>query len=124
MMGEMLNWWSKSNGSSEEAKGSLDLEEIKKQDRAILFKHSRTCHISWAAQSEVKRFSQQHPEIPVYTLIVQDDRELSRQVAEWTGIAHQSPQVFVLQQGKVIASDSHEGVNAEFLAESIPASGT
>ena len=93
----------------------MDLEAVKREACAILFKHSRTCPVSSMAQAQVKRFAAQHPEIPVYTLVVQDDRELSRQVVEWTGIRHESPQVFVLRQGVVVASTSHEGVTAEYL---------
>ena len=115
----MFQWLS---GPKQAPAPSLDLEEIRKQAVAILFKHSSTCPVSWAAQAEVRRFSSQYPDVPVYTLIVQQDRALSREVAEWTGIRHESPQVFVLKEGKVIASDSHEGVNAEFLAESLKAS--
>lgn len=115
----MFNWLS---GSTQTTAPTLNLEEVKKQEVAILFKHSSTCPVSWAAQSEVKRFSASHPEIPVYTLIVQQDRALSREVAEWTGIRHESPQIFVLKQGKVVASDSHEGVNVDFLTESLKAS--
>lgn len=112
----MLKWWNKDETS---VKVELDLNVIRRQEAAILFKHSRTCPVSFAAQSEVKRFSALHPEVPVYTLVVQDDRELSREVAEWTGIRHESPQVFVLRRGVVVASDSHEGVTVELLAESI-----
>jgi bacillithiol system protein YtxJ len=114
----MLKWWNKGDAP---AKAALDLDVIKQQETAILFKHSRTCPVSFAAQAEVTRFSALHPEVPVYTLVVQDDRELSRQVAEWTGIRHESPQVFILRQGAVVASDSHEGVTAAFLRESIGA---
>lgn len=116
---KMFNWLSK---STEAPAAALDLEAIKKQDVAILFKHSSTCPVSWAAQAEVKRFSAKHPEVPVYTLIVQEQRDLSRQVAEWSGIRHESPQVFVLKQGKIVANDSHEGVNVDFLTDSLKAS--
>jgi bacillithiol system protein YtxJ len=115
MVGEMLNWLR----SSSEVAPELDLEAIKKEDLAILFKHSRTCPTSFYAQAEVRRFAARHPEIPVHTLVVQTSRELSQEVAEWTGIQHESPQVFVLRRGAVVASDSHEGVTEEFLTASV-----
>lgn len=73
------------------------------------------------AQAQVKRFAAAHPEIPIYTLVVQDDRELSREVAQWTGIRHESPQIFVVKEGAVVASTSHEGVTAEYLTASVGA---
>ena len=110
-----MKWWKGSEADDGLAKGSLDLETIKQEACAILFKHSRTCPVSFMAEAQVRRFAAQHPEVPVYTLVVQDDRELSRQVVEWTGIRHESPQVFVLRRGTVVASTSHEGVTAEYL---------
>ncbi len=114
-----LKWWRSGEADDAPAKGSLDLEAIKQEACAVLFKHSRTCPVSFMAQAQVKRFAAQHPEVPVYTLVVQDDRELSRQVVEWTGIRHESPQVFVLRRGTVVASASHEGVTAGYLAETV-----
>ncbi len=111
-----LKWWKSGDAEDGPAKGSLDLVAIQQEACAILFKHSRTCPVSFMAQAQVKRFAAQHPEVPVYTLVVQDDRELSRQVVEWTGIRHESPQVFVLRRGTVVASTSHEGVTADYLA--------
>ena len=115
----MLNWWKSSDANETPAKRSLDLEAIKQEPCAILFKHSRTCPVSFMAQAQVKRFVALHPEVPVHTLVVQDDRELSREVAQWTGIRHESPQVFVLRKGTVVASTSHEGVTAEYLTEAV-----
>ncbi|MCX6605454.1 MAG: bacillithiol system redox-active protein YtxJ [Acidobacteria bacterium] len=115
----MLNWFKSSAAEEGPAKGPLDLEAIKQEECAILFKHSRTCPVSFMAQAQVKRFVALHPEVPVHTLVVQDDRELSREVAQWTGIRHESPQVFVLRKGTVVASTSHEGVTAEYLAEAV-----
>ena len=117
----MLKWWKSGDADEAAAKGSLNLEAIKQEACAILFKHSRTCPVSFMAQAQVKRFAAAHPEVPVYTLVVQDDRELSREVAVWTGVRHESPQVFVLRRGAVVTSTSHEGVTAEYLAESVGA---
>ena len=117
----LLKWWKSGEAGDAPAKGTLDLEAIQQETCAILFKHSRTCPVSSMAQAQVKRFAAQHPEVPIYTLVVQDDRELSREVAQWTGIRHESPQVFVLRRGTVVASASHEGVTAEYLAESVGA---
>ena len=51
--------------------------------------------------------------------MVQDDRQLSREVAESTGIRQESPQVFLQRRGAVVGSASHEGVTAEYLVKSV-----
>lgn len=80
-----------------------------------MFKHSRSCPVSWRADAEVQQFSRLHPDVPVFKLTVQQDRELSRRIADWTGIEHASPQVIVLRNGAVASSESHEGVTVEYL---------
>ena len=117
----MFSWLRKGETAPELAP-KVDLDAVAQQELAVLFKHSRTCHISWAAQREVVRFAAAHPEIPVHTVVVQEDRELSRRIEQWTGITHQSPQVIILRKGAVVTSDSHEGVTADFLAASVTAS--
>ena len=112
----MLNWFGKSDSGAPE-KRDWDLETAKGQERAVLFKHSSTCPVSWAAEAQVKRFMALHPDVPVYKLIVQQDRDLSRQIAEWSGIRHESPQVIVLRQGQVVSTESHEGVTVSYLSE-------
>jgi bacillithiol system protein YtxJ len=99
----------------------LDLQRLAAQERVVVFKHSRSCPVSWRADRQVQEFSQRHPEIPVFKLVVQNDRELSRRIAEWTGIEHASPQVIVLRHGVVASAESHEGVTAENLHAAITA---
>ncbi len=115
----MFSWLGKGRDATVASTPKLDLDAIAQQERAILFKHSRTCPVSWAAQAEVRRFTEKHPEVPVYTIVVQEDREMSRRVAEWTGVTHESPQAIILQRGKVVTADSHEGVTEEYLTASV-----
>lgn len=89
---------------------TLDLEAIRGVERAVVFKHSRSCPVSWAASTQVRRFQKANPSVPVYTVTVQEDRELSRAIEAQTGIRHESPQVIVFRHGEVVDSASHEGV--------------
>jgi len=95
-----------------------ELERLALQERVVVFKHSRSCPVSWRADAEVQQFSRLHPEVPVFKLVVQQQRELSRRIADWTGIEHASPQVIVLRRGVVTSSESHEGVTVEYLQQS------
>ena len=115
----MFGWRSKPETPAPEKQERKfpDLAELRNQELAVLFKHSPSCGVSWAAESQVKKFAAQHPEVPVYTIHVRQDRELSRQIADFTHIRHESPQVIILRHGKAVADASHQDVTADFLTE-------
>ena len=98
------------------------LDSIRAADVAVVFKHSRSCPVSWFANTQVRQFTASHPEVPLYTVLVQEDRDLSRDIAEWTGVRHESPQVILLMRGNVVSSASHDGVTAEYLASAFKGS--
>jgi bacillithiol system protein YtxJ len=50
---------------------------------------------------------------------VQRSRELSAEIESRTGITHESPQVIVLRDGRVVWNASHWRVNAEAVAEAV-----
>jgi bacillithiol system protein YtxJ len=124
----MGKWWSEIFGGQEESsvaaepESAISLEGILASERAIVFKHSRTCAVSWAARREVERFQKGNPELPVYTVTVQKQRELSRAIEQQTGIRHESPQVIFFKSGHAIHSASHEDVTEENLTAMADAS--
>jgi bacillithiol system protein YtxJ len=67
---------------------------------ALLLKHGAHCPISANARDEVGSFEKAHPDIPVYSLEVTENSSLSKTVAEALGVQHQSPQLFLLEQGR------------------------
>ena len=87
---------------------------------ALVFKHSTRCPVSTAAHREVAEFRRRQPAAAVYVVHVVEQRDLSRAVAERTGVRHESPQAIVLAAGSVIWSDSHEGVTADALEALLP----
>jgi len=89
--------------------------ELMREDLAIVFKHSSSCPVSWAAHAQVSRFFQEHPEAPVRIVSVTRERPLSQQIAAATGVRHESPQILVLRRGKVLASASHGDITRERL---------
>ncbi len=113
----MEGWWSERPKKPERREPGIDLERLAEQDLAILFKHSTACPVSWAADARVHTFMEQNPTIPVHTVSVLDDRALSRQITEWTGVKHASPQVIILRRGAVVSTTSHGGVTAAYLTE-------
>jgi bacillithiol system protein YtxJ len=82
---------------------------------AVLFKHSPSCPLSWVAHRQIIQFRKTWLDAPVHLVSVRRQRALSRYIAERTGIEHQSPQILVLSQGKIVATASHADITAELL---------
>jgi bacillithiol system protein YtxJ len=73
----------------------------------VIFKHSNACGISSAAYREMEKLEGQ-----VNLLEVQSARDVSRALADLTGIRHETPQVIVLRDGKAVWDASHFDVKA------------
>ena len=99
--------------------GALDELIARSHDApVVLFKHSTTCPISARAHHQMSK-------LPtgvagqVSLVIVQRARELSRRVAEQTGIRHESPQAIILRNGQAVWSASHFDITAEAVAQAV-----
>ena len=99
--------------------GAEDEREMLEADVAVLFKQSPVCWISAMATVAVQQFAQAHPEMPVYTLDVLAQRELSRRLARELRIAHESPQIIVLRRGTPEWHASHLQITTERLREAL-----
>jgi len=73
----------------------------------VIFKHSNSCGISASAYREMEKLEGQ-----VNLLEVQTARDVSRELADLTGIRHETPQVIVLKDGKAVWNASHFDVKA------------
>lgn len=73
----------------------------------VLFKHSNTCGISADIIEQVGDV-----EADVNVIVVQEHRPISNAVAERTGYRHQSPQAFVIKDGKTVYHATHYGITA------------
>jgi len=92
------------------------LDEALASERAILYKHSTSCPISaWVIQ-EVLEFAETHADWPIYLLKVIEQRALSDTVAERLEVRHQSPQAFVIKEGRCAWHASHSAITAESLS--------
>lgn len=115
----MFRWWPTKRFARPDLpriSGTSEFDRLMRLDVAIVFKHSPACFISWAAHSEVVRFAEKNPAVPVYLVSVLEDRELSHLIADRTGVRNASPQVLLLWQGAVEFTASHDMVTANYLA--------
>ena len=89
-----------------------------KSKPVVIFKHSTACGISSAAYREMEKL-----EDPVNLLEVQSARDVSRELADRTGIRHETPQVIVFKDGKAVWNASHFDVKAGAVREALEANG-
>jgi len=97
-----------------------DFEQIVRdsQERPVfLFKHSTRCPISRSAWSAYQRFGGIKPDADLWKVLVVEDASLSRQIAQETGVRHQSPQALLFYRGSVVWHDSHWAITEESLQE-------
>ncbi len=76
-------------------------------DPAIIFKHSDTCGISARAYTQMSQL-----ERPVGLVTVQTARAVSDELEKRLGLAHETPQVMIVTDGKVSWTASHGQVKA------------
>jgi len=107
--------WLFSRSNPESKVPDWNLNQIQQMDFAIIFKHSQTCPVSWAADRQVNAFQSRFPDAPLFRLTVQQHRELSNQIAAETGVRHESPQILVFRQGAVVSNASHGDISANYL---------
>lgn len=100
---------------------SAQLDAVLRAPVALVYKHSTRCPVASVAYQEVQELLRQRPEAPVWIVDVIVQRALSREVAERTGVVHESPQAIVLLDGEVVFDASHFGVRADDLARELDA---
>jgi bacillithiol system protein YtxJ len=79
----------------------------------MILKHSTRCSISSAALSRLERKWDGESAIKPYYLDLIAHRDISNAIASKYNIQHESPQVLLIKQGKVVYTESHMGIQAE-----------
>lgn len=91
----------------------IDLQEKSLPATCLVYKHSTRCPISAAAAKEVQGLESN---LPIYWINVIEQRMLSNWVAEQFAVAHQSPQLILIEQGKAVKKWSHGEIRRSRLA--------
>ena len=86
----------------------------------LLFKHSTRCGISLHAQERLMK-GQEMLEVltDLHYLDLLEFRSVSQYITEKSGVFHQSPQIILVFQGKVIYTASHQAISAEKILEKL-----
>ena len=82
------------------------LFERSHREPVAIFKHSNSCGISADVLGQAAAI---HGELNV--VVIQEHRALSNEIAERTVHRHQSPQAFVLRNGKAVYHATHYGID-------------
>lgn len=82
--------------------------------KQVVYKHSPSCGVSYFALRNLNEPELLgNPEIDFHLIDVISERAISKSFAERVNVRHESPQIFVLNQGGVIWHDSHNSVTAK-----------
>ena len=86
----------------------------------VIFKDSVTCGISaFAKERLIDSFGLIESEADFNYLDLLSYRSISNFITTTLGVIHQSPQIIVLIDGKVVYRDSHHSIDARKIAEKI-----
>lgn len=95
-----------------------DIIKISMTKPVLIFKHSTRCGIS---RMVFKNFESDYDipetEIALYFLDLLENRTLSQDISEKFNVLHQSPQVLMIKNGKVVYHDSHDYISINKIKE-------
>lgn len=85
----------------------------------FVFKHSTICPASTRALNYYQAFVEENRADEFYfsLVMIRDHRELSNQLAERTGVKHESPQVLLIMDGQAVWHDSHFEITQDKLRQ-------
>ncbi len=87
------------------------IKNSKTKDK-VIFKHSTRCGISRMALNNFERnYENLNQNVTYYLLDLLNNRDVSDAIAQELKVAHQSPQVIVLQNALVTHTESHHGID-------------
>ena len=89
-----------------------EVNDVLGAPEALLLKHGASCSISAGARQELESFTARYPDMQVLALEVTKHADLADRVAERLGVAHESPQLFLLRRGKVVWHAEHHHITA------------
>ena len=96
-----------------------EAQSLSDDQPVLLFKHSNACPVSGNALKEMRQLAE-GSDLPVYKLVVQENRALSNAIEAALGVRHETPQAILLDEQAPAFHTSHFDVTAETLREAAP----
>lgn len=91
---------------------------VRDNPAAAVFK-AGTCHKTNETFAHVQAHLDAREDIPVALIRVVEARAASDRVAELTGVRHESPQVFLFREGRVVFNRDNWNITSEALEEGL-----
>lgn len=88
------------------------------QTPVLVFKHSSACPVSGKAHTEMTQLAEDE-DVPVYKVVVQENRSVSDTIETDLDIRHETPQVILLHDASPVFDTSHFNVTADTLREEL-----
>jgi len=89
-----------------------DIASISNEKAVLIFKHSTRCSVSRMVLKQFENEFKLEESITPYFLDLLEHRDVSNEITSRFEVQHQSPQLLVIQAGKVVYSASHENIDA------------
>jgi bacillithiol system protein YtxJ len=77
--------------------------------RTVIYKHSPTCSLCGWSEHVLGRFAKEE-NVELQLVDVFKDRAFSQAIEATFGVRHESPQILIIEDGKVLWHASHRGV--------------
>lgn len=97
-----------------------DISQGSYERPAAILKHSTSCGISRMVLRQFEKdYNIDADKIDLYFLDLLRYREISNKIASRFNVPHESPQLIILKEGKVVYDTSHGAIAAESLKQFI-----
>lgn len=96
-----------------------EISTLSNEKAVAIFKHSTRCSISRMALKQFENEFDSADKVTLYFLDLIAHRDVSNEIAQRFGVAHQSPQLILIKDGKAIYHVSHSDIDAEELGKKV-----
>jgi bacillithiol system protein YtxJ len=84
----------------------------------IIFKYSSKCGSSERLAKKLEKMTakitaEKSLKIPIYKITVQTEPALSNKISQWFDIKHETPQILVIKDSKVVYCAHHNAINID-----------
>lgn len=109
-----MGWFTKPTVQKLKWKQLIDVNQLgEQQEKPVLyFKHSTRCATSMMALKQFENQWAESDDCEIYFLDLLKYRDISNEIEKMSGVRHESPQVVVMKEGKVLYHASHSDINA------------
>lgn len=91
--------------------GSVD-DLVAQPGRTVIYKHSPTCSLCSWSEHVLDKFTKEE-DVELQLVDVFKNRAFSQGIEARFGVRHESPQILIIEDGKVLWHASHRGVAPE-----------